>query len=356
ESGEYRVWGVPAGKYVLVARCGRLPFQPRPLSSGPPAPPTLAYVPSYYPDVPERSAAQVVELHAGDERTGLDFRLTTARVYTVSGVLTAPAGQSLQHMMVEMVKRSDVNPFDRRGGRRVNPATGEFSVDGVFPGSYELVAASHNPNLLEPPLGARQGAEVTDRPLKVNLTLVTGKDITGTLSVDTDRPYDHKQLTLHLMPVDPGRMAGGPAPVQPDAAGNFVLKGVLPGRWRLAVHGGPEVFVRSIDFAGRTVDGEIEIASGSAGPLRLVLSTRGATLEGTGTPGRQYLVMEADLDRRFNIPRTVLADAQGRIFIPSLPPGKYRIYEGRVPLPDTPYREITATEGGKVTVELKAAN
>jgi Carboxypeptidase regulatory-like domain len=49
EPGEYRLFGLQAGKYVLAAQCPVPVFQPRPFSAGPDPPPSLAYPLEFYP-------------------------------------------------------------------------------------------------------------------------------------------------------------------------------------------------------------------------------------------------------------------------------------------------------------------
>jgi hypothetical protein len=107
--------------------------------------------------------------------------------------------------------------------------------------------------------------------------------------------------------------------------------------------------MKSIELAGRQVTGRaVDVQTGSTGPLRLVLSTRTATLEGKGTPGRHYVVIEDGDNARFGPRHGTMADPQGRIRLLSLAPGKYRIYEGNPSAGNAAVQEFTATEGGRL--------
>ena len=65
EDGDYRIYAVPPGKYILMARCQRPMFQPRPFSAGPEPSPIQAYPIQFYPMTTEAKEAQVVELTPG---------------------------------------------------------------------------------------------------------------------------------------------------------------------------------------------------------------------------------------------------------------------------------------------------
>jgi hypothetical protein len=143
-------------------------------------------------------------------------------------------------------------------------------------------------------------------------------------------------------------------PVQVGDDGSFVAKGLLPGGWRIMVHG-PGVFLKTVELGGRAMEGKtMELSAGVSGPLRLVVSTRMASVQCTGVPNRNYMFVEEGPDARFVHRQMASADPQGRIRMPGLPPGKYRIYEAAAAHDQSAVlQEITVAEGGTVTLELK---
>lgn len=353
EAGQYRIWGSSAGKYVAAAQCGRPVFQPRPFSAGPPAPPSVAYPTLYYPDAMEASAAQALELHWGEEKEGIDFRMKTARVVSVSGVVATADGSPLQNAMLELIRTDDRSGLNRRLAR-LNPATGDFQITQVFPGSYDLVGMSRSANMLEPVLGGRLRVDVTDKPLQLRMTLHRGADIAGSVVVESDGPVTLQQINLQL--VQDGRMSTLPAPppIHLSESGTFVIKGVLPGHWRVMIYG-PNVFLKSVEFAGRRVEGSaFDFEPGASGPLQLVISNRMASVEGTAAPGRTYTILGADED--FQIGGRVyssIAGPDGRLRWPNVPPGKYRVQSGGFSgTPGEAIQEFSVAEGGRAVLDL----
>jgi hypothetical protein len=75
ELGEYRIFGLPAGRYYLG-------FTPESFAWGP------RYSARYYPDAAEN--AQPVDLKAGEEIGGRDFRLSRQEGVTITGRLVRP--------------------------------------------------------------------------------------------------------------------------------------------------------------------------------------------------------------------------------------------------------------------------
>jgi len=74
--GEYRIAGLPEGKFLVEA-------QPQPEMFGSSEKPHV-YVSTFYPGTLDADQAAAVEVHAGDEATA-SFSLTRSRTFTVKG-------------------------------------------------------------------------------------------------------------------------------------------------------------------------------------------------------------------------------------------------------------------------------
>src|SRR5258708_799375 len=85
DRGEFRIFGVPPGEYVIIAKfeAGDLGFRDR-----------VRYVPTYYPGTPVASAAQRVTVGLGQEVPGITIALARAATATVRGVVRASAQAS----------------------------------------------------------------------------------------------------------------------------------------------------------------------------------------------------------------------------------------------------------------------
>src|SRR5687767_8860965 len=85
DRGEFRIFGVPPGDYVIVAR-----FEDAPdLGSRD----RVRYVPTYYPGTPSASEAQHVTVGLGQEVPGMTIALARAATATVRGVVRS-SGQA----------------------------------------------------------------------------------------------------------------------------------------------------------------------------------------------------------------------------------------------------------------------
>lgn len=349
ERGEYRVHRLSAGKYIAVVQCMRPVFQPRPFSSGPPPPPTLGYPPQYYPQAADLQSAAVIEVAAGTERTGIDFRLKPTRVYAVSGSISGIEPGDGRNVSVMLAPPDQQSGFGMRSGR-VDPATGGFVLQGVLPGSYILTANQPPTNPQAPPATAWQPVDVTDRSLQVNLMMQKAVDIPGAIIVEGDRSVPPQQVHIQIMTERPSASSMPPrVEMQPD--GTFSLKNVLPGVWRLAAFG-PNVFLRAIEAGGQTLQGQIlDTSKGMPGSLRFFVSTRTATVQAKGNPGLMYTFMQ-DGDTLFPRPHVSQADPQGAVKVEGLAPGKYKVYEGTLADDATLLQTLTLAEGVVAELDL----
>src|SRR5882762_9279728 len=84
DRGEFRMFGVPPGDYVMIATFGEMELGARD---------RVRYVPTYYPGTPIASEAQRVTVGLGQEVSGMVIALTRAATATVRGVVR-PSGQA----------------------------------------------------------------------------------------------------------------------------------------------------------------------------------------------------------------------------------------------------------------------
>src|SRR5919197_1510071 len=85
DRGEFRIFGVPPGNYVIVAR-----FDASDLGSRD----RVRYVPTYYPGTPVASEAQHVTVGLGQEVSGIIIALARAATATVRGVVRSSGQDS----------------------------------------------------------------------------------------------------------------------------------------------------------------------------------------------------------------------------------------------------------------------
>ncbi len=352
ENGEYRVWGIQPGKYIVAVHCMRPVFQPRPLSAGPSPPPSIAYVPQFYPLTRDPQAAEVIDLAPGSDRSGVDFHLTVAPVYTVRGSLTSTG--------VDWRNREDLSvnllPLDpamaalgASRAARFERKLGTFEFQSVFPGSYTLLAYTQGG--FGKRIGARQSIEVVDRPLEGALELRAAMDLTGTIEIEGERTFLLSQIGLQVMPADHAPTPAPPLRVQED--GTFTMQSVLPGVWRFQAYASGAVFIKSVWMGSQELtDRVLDTTAGPAGPLRILLSTKTATIRGTATPGQTIYLLSGDNTETFGLQAEV--NERGEFVLSGLAPGRYHIAAGAPTGPsEEGEREISVAEGETVRADMK---
>jgi hypothetical protein len=360
DEGTYRLYGIAPGKYLLGVQCQMLVFQPRPLSAGPDPPPASGYPLQYYPASGTVEGAEVIDLAAGMERQGLDFRMKPAPVTTVQMKLTGAEWRGRRDLGWRLTSDASVGQgFLNRGGQ-VDPAKDTVLINGVFPGSYTLQVSVNgfSPNQSGGPMVAgTQRVEVKDKPVQVTLELRQGVDVAGIVQLDSagapsaPTTFSMRQVNIQLSQNTVFGPRGGSTPVQED--GTFIIKSAVPLPSRLMVTA-PGAFMKSAWLGNVELTGGMIDPGLGGGPLRIVVSTNLASINGTAPPGAQIMAISVDTPSGGG--RGTQADANGQFKMIGLAPGKYRVVaiDQPGPSPDEGGQEITLQEGETRTLELKA--
>jgi Carboxypeptidase regulatory-like domain len=353
EPNEYRLFGLRPGKYILAVQCTVPAFQPRPFSAGPDPPPSLAYPLQFYPAALDAPSAESIELAAGTEKASVDFRIRPAHVTQVRAVI-APSGAGWhgRDLFGGLVRPGDLsgNEF-----RPITPdSSGAFQFPQVFPGSYVLLVTTLDQ---ESRIGATQRIEVKDQPVNTVIELKHAIDIHGTVELESGAKSANVQLPLiHIQlrpeyPADGGPISVADASVKQD--GSFIVNSVIPVEWRIYVLGA-SVFVKSVRLGTKESSGStLDLSSGPADTLKIVLSANTASIRGTAPPGT--IVAYRDLDAKLSFGLSVQAEQSGEFRIEGLAPGRYRVTAGESydAIPEDGGREIAVQEGETATVDLR---
>jgi uncharacterized protein (DUF2141 family) len=349
---DYRLFGLRPGKYIMAAQCVVPAFQPRPFSAGPDPPPSLAYPRQFYPAAPDAASAEPLELAAGIDRAGVDFRMQPAHVTQVQAMIApSSAGWHARDLFGWLIRPGDLSEDEFR---RMSPdSPGAFLFPQIFPGSYVLVVTSLGP---ETRIGGIQRIEVKDQPVNTVIELKRGIDIHGTVELESgshSAKVQLSQIRMNLVSDYPPFISGDEADVKQD--GSFTLNNLLPIPWHIYVYG-DSVFIKSVwlgtkEFSGPTLD----LSNGLPDTLKIVLSANTATIRGTAQPGAT--VAYRNLDEKVLSGQSRLVDQSGQFRIEGLAPGRYRVAAGESyeVIPENGGREITVQEGETATVDLPSA-
>jgi hypothetical protein len=328
DRGMYRIFGLAAGEYYVVAQPGDGSFSMTQSDS------RSGFAPTYYPGTPSPADAQKLRVTPGSEHAGVNFGLIPSRTVKLSGTVIAADGEPASDgfIMVQAGRPDDMS-FSMTAGAMVRP-DGSFSISNVSPGEY----------VLHVNLGRDEESESGSLPITVTgeedlagLTLTAKRPtrVTGQLVFDSTPPGHLRpsEFRFFLQPVNPGGMMyGGMLQTKDDwtlqgraTDGPFLVNGNLPEGWMLK-----SVLVNGEDVT----DTGIPIRPGDVvDSVQLVVTNRqtrvtGSALDDLGQASREYVAVifpeDAGAWRRFSSRiRVETPDQQGGFESKSLLPGHY---------------------------------
>ena len=339
--GEYRVAGISPGSYYIAVRrnatkTGFTMMRADVPSARLPAGPEEGYQTTYYPSSISPDGAGTVQVVAGAEINGVDIQLRKARVFRVRGRVQGAAGTPVAEARVALVPEQpkSILAMSSLGGQPI--PGGEFEITGVLPGSYELAAeVSQGGHTLY----ARQLITVTDHDVAdIVVRIPVLFDVHGRVRVDEEdgqgtlplQKFPLERLRVWLL-ATAGLGIGIPeAPVQAD--GSFILRSIVPDRFRVSVSGiSPGWYVKSILVGG--TDCPDAVANFPGGDIDVVLAMGTAELAGTvrgdddkPVPDAAITVIPDQESNRGNRYRATESDQNGQFKLTALVPGRYRIF------------------------------
>jgi len=251
--GEYRIWGLAPGEYIL---CATLPSFMSDAGAGivattvadvtwaraqmqnaaaagraagaeAPDRPSFALAPVYYPNALQRAGAGSIVVASGEERTGVDVVVPRVPTWRVEGTVVAADGVTPVAASVYLADRAGDSPFDS-----VKEQTGpRFAFAGVAPGEYALVAQDERTKDW-----ASADVVVAGGNQTIALTLQPSLTATGRVVFQgASSPPDASRVRVWLTAVATGGgVAIAPPPVAVAADGSFVVRGLLPASYRLS--------------------------------------------------------------------------------------------------------------------------
>ena len=283
DRGEYRVYGLPPGNYLVLVMAGPGPGRSagqslddmRPLTTAeveqalqavrgaatntsPAAvPPALSssatrvnYAPVFYPGVADIGAAAPVALGLSEERSGIDVAIQLVPTATISGTLRTPPGVAPALLRVTLLPAGPQSDL-LTGGLALRTTTsnsaGTYSFGGVAPGAYTIKASTvgGRPGASDTPLWAAAEVRVNGQNMEMPLTLEPGVAVAGRVIFEGAAPTPDQLQTLSFGLVPPGsstpiQTAGGgrnmTAPVtgrgQVGPDGRFTISEVPPDAYR----------------------------------------------------------------------------------------------------------------------------
>jgi hypothetical protein len=349
DRGEYRLFGLAPGAYVVSATARAKPF----LDGTSIVTPTVAtaangnartgradltidsasaavferrvYAATYYPGTIDFAAAQPIDVRAGETVAGVDIGVTGTEPFHVRGDITVADPEAAGPASVAL-QPADIS-FALPLATAQTGADGRFDLTGVPPGRYYLSAQAAGTVTLS----ALVSLQIIDQdPPPLSITLRRGSTLTGRLTVDGKAAAASPPAMVMLRGVSARGTCCAAARVGPD--GTFTVNNVNPGDYRLrVVQPGRSASIASARFGGEDVLG-------------------GAFHVGNDIKGRE---LEIDMTARTGVLDAIVVDRDHRplagVLVIAVPPANRR---GQ----SSAYRSGTTGADGRARIELAAGD
>jgi hypothetical protein len=290
DRGEFRLDGLPPGRYRLTAAPSRTVLPPDVRTDG-----TLE---EYFGDLTHPGRLAV---GPGAELTAIEMRLQRTRSIRVSGVLTGAAGPQVQVQAERLGDRDFTRPGVVKGSA--------FEIWNLTPGKYRIGARV---GMLT---SATEEVEVVATNIEgIELRVMAPFEIAG--RVEWSGP---PLAQLALIPASPRRRSVV-ANVRPD--GSFQAANVGPERYEILT---PGAFAKSVELGPTPMRGGIlDLSRGAGAPIAIRLSAEFASVTGTVRDTKDPVTVTLEPEGRPD--RAQRVEATGSYSFTSVVPGVYRLY------------------------------
>jgi uncharacterized protein (DUF2141 family) len=300
--------------------------------------------------------ATPVVVKPGDESQA-NFSLNRVPAHTISGTISGFAAAKASdkeeqgYRFVTAIKEGSPFPM---GMTFIPKDSSSFKISSLPAGKYKIVAAQ---------AGAENGSygykevtvdssDVTGVVISVNSA--TSSHITGVVRAESEAKLDYSKLFVALAPQTVNKQpdedvaneysyilqaSGGYAEVKKDGSFEVNLAS-SPNNFQAVLTareaGFEDWFTSKVLLGGKDVsDSGFKVAVAQRGALEIVISNKGATLEGTASDAQQkpfsnaeVIAIPADpkLRKRFDLLHTTTADTQGHFKFRGVRPGEYVVF------------------------------
>jgi Carboxypeptidase regulatory-like domain len=329
--GEYRLFGLSPGRYFVSC------VYPR-WQRGEPEDETIdtqeeGYAKLYYPGTPDVAKAGPITIKAGDEVSSIDVLMRKVPVHQVRGNLynqiTHKPGVGA---MVILIPKNGNKEWDYTSPTTVQKPDGSFVIQEILPGSYLLASFWFDEDIA---YVNRQAVDVGNADVEgIAMTVSPGTNVNGRIVWEGQPAVEKEELTVTPTPVDVPFGVRGRSRVGHDNL--FTLKSLGEGAYRAEVTGmSKDCYIKDMHYGESSVikDG-FTVTRGEAGALEILISSRGAGVQGTVTDSDGLplagvsIVLVPDLSQRENYQKykTQNTDQYGNFDLHGIAPGDYKLF------------------------------
>src|SRR5688572_1984716 len=360
DRGQYRLFGLPAGTYLVQAA-------PRDLITA-----TTGYVPQFHPGTPIIDLATPTKLAADSTATAVDVTLRPAPTRRIRGTLLDPDGKPVRATLT-------LKASERSNAVQMEPVIGNANADGTFafnnvsPGEYVVQALATGRTGRSAIVAVARHfvtAPVTvasDDPPPLQLKLSLGATLMGRVVYEGIPEPPRLGVELQTVPADFDR-----SPMMSSGSTGFILapdqtfeyRGVFGPNFLIAQPKNPDWIVRSITYQGQDLsDSAFDFGSTEIfRDIEVVVSAAGAEVRGRVTDDRAVAIRDSAVvifptDRskwtmRSRWMRTAASNQEGTFRMTGLVPGDYWVvavdrFHGSDEIGDLQSPEVLDTLAGR---------
>jgi hypothetical protein len=382
ERGRYRMFGLMAGDYIVVATASReiqlgssvetlttaevdaifAALERRQASGTSNAtaaasaardraserPSTISLAPVFYPGTLDLSRAERVNVPAAADVSNIDINFTEGRAAEVEGIVIVQDRASQRLSLAMALDGPALPALASRPSLTLRPgADGRFRFGGVAPGRYIVLATARRTTDTTTPAGestlswARAEVDINGADLSgITLALQPAVTLHGRISMESgSAPAMPRNVRVTLQDVSPfaalvtmGLATPNPITATMKADGTFDLSDVVPGRYTLDVKADGWVPMNAVLGDRPAFDTPFEVRADAA-ELSIVLTNRSAEISGTlqapaqFSPSSYFVVVFAGdpAQRVGSRVRVTRVDTAGKFTVANLLPGDYLV-------------------------------
>jgi protocatechuate 3,4-dioxygenase beta subunit len=329
--GEYRLYGLAPGRYFVSC------VYPRWNRGGSEDDVTEVekegYAKLFYPGTADPAKAGVITIKAGEEASSIEILMRKVPVHQVRGnVYNQITHKPGAGVMLLLLPKTSSREWDYPASVGVQKSDGSFVIQEVLPGSYTLVSLWFDEDIT---YVNRQAIDVGDADVEgIAMIVAPGSNINGRVLWEGQPALEKDELTLTPQPVDLSFGMRGQSRVGRDNL--FTLKGLGEGTYRAEVTGmSKDCYIKDMHYGESSVlkDG-FTVTRSEAGALEILISSRGARVQGTVTdsdglplPGAS-IVLVPDLSQRENYQKykSQSTDQYGKFDLRGIASGDYKLF------------------------------
>jgi len=339
--GEYRVSGLPPGRYLVLAQAWEVPAAPSAgVENSASSKVETVYAPTYYPGTMDKSQATAIELHAGDQAPA-NFALVASRSFRIRGTLSGVPIVLGSQIRIVARSKADSNTRLYNSDGRIDK-DGNFEIRDVLPGSYTLSLWMGNGGFRQE-TNTGQTVEVTNTDVNgLQVRPAPNGQVRGQFRLDSGQKVDWSRAMALLESDEDSDGSsghshyGGPV-AQAKSDGSFDLGNVAAGSYHLITLSRPrglqDYFVKSVNLGSKDVSDTGFTTGGASYFLDIVFSAKGATLEGIVLDAKDQPVVDAEVvaipdptrRKRRDLYQEDSADQRGHFTLHGLSPGQYTV-------------------------------